>query len=118
MTDGIDTSGLGRTALATTTLVLLAGTAPAWGRTTERVSVSSSSEQGNSESGPFGVAISANGRYVAFYSNASNLVPGDTNDSNDIFVRDRKTGRTERVSISSSGKQADGDSAFPALSAD
>jgi len=43
--------------------------------------------------------LSANGRYVAFQSVASNLVPGDTNGVEDAFVRDLRTGRTERVSL-------------------
>jgi len=59
---------------------------PAWAHgTTERVSVSSSGAQGNGYS--LQPAISANGRFVAFYSYATNLVPGDTNNTNDIFVR-------------------------------
>ncbi len=54
---------------------------------TERVSVSSGGEQGNFAS--YQPSISADGRYVAFTSTASNLVPGDSNGTNDIFVRDR-----------------------------
>lgn len=50
--------------------------------------------------------LSGNGRFVAFRSFATNLVPGDTNGSPDIFVHDLQTGRTERVSVSSSGKQS------------
>jgi len=62
-------------------------------------------------------AISADGRYVAFASMATNLVPGDTNDAIDIFVRDRILGTTERVNVSSSGAQSDGsDFFFPRLS--
>ncbi len=53
-------------------------------------------------------AISADGRYVAFYSYASNLVPGDTNDQPDILVRDRQRGLTERVNVSSTGDQSNG----------
>ena len=63
-------------------------------------------------------AISADGRYVAFWSGASNLVPGDTNEHYDVFVRDRQLGTTDRVSVASNGTQANGDSAFPAISAD
>ena len=55
--------------------------------TTERVSVSSGGVQGDSDS--FAPAISANGRFVAFYSGATNLVLGDTNRVEDIFVRTR-----------------------------
>ena len=61
--------------------------------TTERVSVSSTGVQGNGPSGFGGVAISADGRFVAFDSPATNLVPGDTNGQNDVFVRDRQTAR-------------------------
>ena len=51
-------------------------------------------------------AVSADGRYVAFTSSADDLVAGDTNHSVDVFVRDRGTGRTERVSIATGGEQA------------
>jgi Tol biopolymer transport system component len=50
-------------------------------------------------------AISANGRYVAFTSAAANLVPGDTNGAVDVFVHDLSSGRTERVSVDSQGKE-------------
>ncbi|MFO7946328.1 MAG: fibronectin type III domain-containing protein, partial [Armatimonadota bacterium] len=71
---------------------------------TERVSVASDGTQGNDES--WGGSISANGRYVAFCSSATNLVPGDTNGESDIFVRDRQTGTTTRVNVASDGTQA------------
>ncbi len=63
-------------------------------------------------------AISGDGRYVAFVSRADNLVRNDTNDAPDVFVYDRETGTTERVSIRSNGDQADGPSDQPAISAD
>lgn len=76
---------------------------------TERVSVSSTGAQGNGHSGnnssTGSVALSLGGRYAAFMSDATNLVPGDTNDRNDVFVRDRQTGQTTRVSVDSSGVQ-------------
>ncbi len=53
------------------------------------------------------VGLSANGRTVAFGSFSTNLVPGDTNGFNDIFVHDRKTGGTRRVSVASDGTQGD-----------
>src|SRR5438105_1948443 len=56
------------------------------------------------------IAISADGRYVAFSSRATNLVPGDTNGAIDVFVRDVQAGTTERVSVSSTSGQGDGDS--------
>lgn len=70
----------------------------------ERVSVNGASQQANDGSGfP---AISGDGRYVVFASAASNLVAGDTNGVEDVFVRDRQTNRTVRVSLSSAGRQA------------
>jgi Tol biopolymer transport system component len=77
------------------------------GARTSRVSVASDGTQGNNiSSGP---ALSADGRYVAFESFAANLVPGDTNGFNDVFVRDRRTGTTSRVSVASDGTQGNGD---------
>jgi Tol biopolymer transport system component len=85
---------------------------------TERVSVDSAGNQGNGHS--FGGVISDDGRYVAFSSSASNLVPGDTNGTDDIFVHDRQTGATERVSVwgTFAGGQANGQSGSPAISND
>lgn len=63
-------------------------------------------------------SLSANGRYVAFASFASDIVAGDTNDTFDIFVRDRRLGTTIRVSVDSSGAEAQGGGSFqPAISA-
>jgi hypothetical protein len=63
--------------------------------------------------------ISGNGRYIAFHSNASNLVPDKTNGgANDIYVRDRVSGTTERVSLSNSGVQGNSDSIVPWISSD
>jgi len=84
--------------------------------TTERVSVTSGGVQGSWNSGR--PSISADGRYVAFESIASNLVPGDTNGFVDVFVRDRQLGTTERVSVDSSGFQGNSDSDDPSISAD
>ncbi len=79
--------------------------------TTERVNLDSSGAQAQgSFSG--GATISADGRTVAFWSQATNLVPGDTNSLVDVFTRDRTLGRTRRVSVDSSGTQADGASSF------
>jgi Tol biopolymer transport system component len=63
-------------------------------------------------------AISADGRFVAFASFASNLVPGDHNGVADVFVRDRLTQRTTRVSVGHGGVEANGASSTPAISAD
>jgi hypothetical protein len=84
--------------------------------TTERVSVATAGIQADNES--FSPAISSAGRYVAFKSDATNLVANDTNDNSDIFVRDRTLGITERVSVASDGTQANGDSILPAISSD
>jgi hypothetical protein len=84
--------------------------------TTERVSVDSAGVQGDLDS--YAPAISADGRFVAFQSDATNLVPGDTNGSVDIFVRDRQLGTTERVSLDPLGAQGSGASLSPAISAD
>jgi Tol biopolymer transport system component len=73
-------------------------------QTTEIASVDSSGNQANEDS--YDSCISADGRFVAFASWADNLVPGDTNGTNDVFVHDRVTGATERVSVDSSGNQA------------
>jgi Tol biopolymer transport system component len=81
-----------------------------------RVSVASDGTQGNGDS--FDGSISADGRYVAFASKASNLVAGDTNGKQDIFVQDRQTGQTTRVSVASDGAQGNGDSGQPVISAD
>lgn len=75
---------------------------------TERVSVADNEAQANSWS-ESDLAISKDGRYVAFVSMASNLVSGDTNGILDVFVRDRLLGQTKRVSVNSNGAQATGD---------
>ena len=75
---------------------------------TERVSVDSSGVEGTYYS--WQPSISSDGRYVAFSSGASNLVAGDTNLAFDIFVHDRSTGSTDRISVDSSGNEANGSS--------
>jgi Tol biopolymer transport system component len=82
---------------------------------TEVVSVNSAGVEGNQATEE--AAISADGRFVAFASLASNLVPGDTNGTWDVFVYDRVTGGTERVSVGIYA-QANGASRSPAISAD
>src|SRR2546430_15288427 len=78
---------------------------------TERVSVDSSGAEANGASNNIDrPVVSADGRFVAFNSNATNLVPGDTNNHGDAFVHDRQTGLTERVSVDSSGTQGNGGS--------
>jgi Tol biopolymer transport system component len=85
-------------------------------RVTRRVSVGPGGAQGNG--GSWTPSISARGRYVAFHSRASNLVPGDTNNEVDVFVRDRVARVTRRVSVGSGGAQGNGDSNFAEISAD
>lgn len=65
-----------------------------------------------------GATVSADGRFVAFSSEAADLVPGDGNGVSDVFVRDLRTGRTTRVSVSSAGVAGDRASTFPSLSGD
>ncbi|HVS19187.1 MAG TPA: hypothetical protein VMT18_11350, partial [Planctomycetota bacterium] len=85
---------------------------------TERVSLADDESEGNfnSESG----CVSDDGNYVIFWSNASNLVLGDTNGTGDIFLRDRSAARTKRVSIPApgAGPQGNGNCGTPTVSAD
>lgn len=83
---------------------------------TNRVSLGPAGVQGNDRS--MLTAMSADGRYVAFRSNADNLVNGDTNGKEDAFIRDTWKGVTTRVSISTTGTQGNGDSHPTAVSAD
>ena len=107
-------------------LVVLVGSLLLWGTTgqgvIERVSVDSAGVQGNDRR--FQPSLSADGRFVAFQSIANNLVVGDTNSFDDIFIRDTCVGApagctpsTIRVSVDSAGTQANGGSVRPAISA-
>ncbi len=80
--------------------------------TTTRISVDSQGNQSNElpDSTPL-LSMSNDGRYVVFDSQATNLVPGDTNTGYDIFLRDTQTGTTKRISVASDGAEANGDSA-------
>ncbi|MEW6776561.1 MAG: hypothetical protein AB1405_09730 [Bdellovibrionota bacterium] len=86
------------------------------GESIARVSVNSNGEQGNGFS--FHPAISADGRYVAFASNSSNLVGGDSNGASDIFIHDHATGKTARASVWIDDSQLEGDSFSPRFSED
>jgi len=97
-------------------LTLLVTPALAAAGDTTRVSISSSGAEGNNAS--YSRDISADGRYVAFESDATNLVPGDTNARSDVFVHDRQTTFTERVSVSSLGVEGNGDSISASFSTD
>lgn len=97
-------------------LLLSAGDSPVEAASTVRISVGPNGEQANGASRT--PAISGDGRYVVFESSATNLVAGDTNNASDIFVFDRQTATTTRVSVSSGGAPANGSSSRPAISGD
>ncbi len=84
--------------------------------TTQRVSIHSNGAQANDYS--YRPAISADGRWITYHSRATNLVANDTNSEYDVFLFDRNTGTTQRVSIHSNGAQATGPSFAPVISAD
>jgi hypothetical protein len=87
-------------------------------RLTGQTSLTSQSTEGvQSNHRNFEPAISFDGRHIAFGSEATNLIPGDTNGRLDIFVRDHLAGQTERVSVASEGAQANGDCMFQNISA-
>jgi Tol biopolymer transport system component len=97
-------------------IALLVSSTPAVaaGETTSRVSVTNAERQSNRDS--YQGTISTGGRYIAFSSSASNLVAGDTNGRQDVFVRDRLAGTTRRVSVSSAQAEASSDSTQPSIS--
>jgi Tol biopolymer transport system component len=97
-------------------VAVLAVVGSAAGHATERVSVSSSGEEANDFS--FRASVSADGRYVAFHSHADNLVEGDTNGSPDVFLHDRETGETTRLSVDHGGAQGNGVSDQASISGD
>ncbi len=82
----------------------------------ERVSVSSSQAQANERSDS--PVLSMDGRWIVFASMGTDLVEADTNGMPDVFIHDRLSGQTRRVSVTSEGEQADGWSSFPSISAD
>ncbi len=84
--------------------------------TTTRISVAVDGGEPNGAS--YDPSIRFGGRYVAFTSGASNLVPGDHNDLADVFVRDLQTNTTTRVSVAADGSEVDGPSGKPSLGAD
>src|SRR5829696_3846444 len=88
----------------------------AFGSTTTRVSVKSNETQLFAPSSQS--EMSLNGRYVAFVSGSATVVAGDTNGRTDVFLRDVVGGTTRRVSVATGGGQANGNSAFPAISDD
>ena len=109
--------GLGVGLAVTATAFLWPGSLPtALGGTTERVNVASDGTEANWES--HHASISADGRYVAFASRAYTLVPNDTNGAFDVFVHDRTTRQTTRVSVASNGAEGNNWSTHPSISAD
>lgn len=95
-----------------TSVVLLSSSAI--GQHSQRASVDSLGAQSNGAA--FAAALSTTGRYVAFVSAASNLVPFDTNGTWDVFVHDSQLGTTRRVSVDSAGLQLNGASGVPPFS--
>jgi Tol biopolymer transport system component len=93
-------------ACALAVLAVTAWPAVAQAHVVERVSVATGGTQGENGSQSYLPSMSADGRFVAFVSSTGNLVAGDTNGADDVFVRDRQTGTTERVSIATDGTQA------------
>ena len=93
-----------------------AAAAGTFGSTTTRVSVKSNEAQVFSPSSLS--AMSLDGNFVAFVSSAQNLVTGDTNGQQDVFLRNRVAGTTSRVSVGSGGNQANGLSDLPSISRD
>jgi PKD repeat protein len=83
---------------------------------TQRISVNNANVEGNDAS--YFPQISANGRYVSFASSADNLVPNDTNGYYDIFLYDRTASSIERISVTSTGEEADNNSFFSSVSDD
>jgi hypothetical protein len=107
------TRALGLFSIVTVAVASIAAPAVAAPNTT-RMSVSSNNSQAN---GPSSFsAISQDGRFIAFDSSASNLIGLDGNGSTDVFVRDRKSDKTRRVSVRSNGTEGDGDSQIPDIS--
>lgn len=84
--------------------------------TTRRISLTSGQNQGNGDSTQ--AAISGDGKFVAFVSLANDLVTGDTNDHQDVFVRNLTLNRTERVSLATNGTQPNRSSNQPSISDD
>ena len=85
--------------------------------TTQLVSVSTDGQQtdGEAQNAP---SLSDDGRYIVWSTMAKNLVPGDTNNANDVFLRDQAAATTQRVSVSAAGAQGDAGSGIPSISAD
>lgn len=86
--------------------------------TTERVSVADGQPGAEGNGASTVAGITGNGRCVIFQSQASNLVAGDTNGFEDIYVRDLLTRRTTRISLGRRAREANDDTFYPVISAD
>jgi Tol biopolymer transport system component len=91
---------------ASAMLFVIASFSPCAAQVTQRVSVATGGAQANG--GSSHAQISQDSRFVVFQSLASNLVAGDTNGVQDVFVHNRLTGETSRINVSSAGGQANG----------
>src|SRR5690242_12285413 len=119
MPGGVSGGGIARVALVLAICAVGAVAAPAaWAAQGSTLRVSVAAGGGDTNANSNWPSASADGRYVAFSSWADNLVPNDTNDNPDIFVRDLQTGTTRLVSVASDGTQANGPSFTPSISAD
>ncbi|HEV2756770.1 MAG TPA: PKD domain-containing protein [Actinomycetota bacterium] len=87
-----------------------------WAGTTTSVSLTPSGTTGNL--GSYFPSMTPDGRFVAFHAWSSDLVPGDVNGQPDIFLRDRSTGQTSLVSVTSGGGQSDNISDLPTITSD
>jgi len=105
-----------RSAPLTVLGLLLALSSPSYAQSTARISVDAAGAE--SEGGSARQSFSANGRFIAFSSYASDLVPGDTNGEYDVFVHDRLTGKLTRVSVDSQGVEGNDYSFRPSISGD
>ncbi|HET9031990.1 MAG TPA: hypothetical protein VFN25_03695 [Dokdonella sp.] len=84
----------------------------------ERIDVRPDGQPSADEGSNTTMSISDDGRWVIFSSDQSDLVPDDSNSTTDVFVRDRKTNATRRLSLRPDGSQATGSSYMPHASRD
>jgi Tol biopolymer transport system component len=101
--------------LIVSSAILMSTVMPVWAGTTTRISIGLNGAEANGGSAV--PTISANGRWIAFNSGATNLIEGDTNGHTDVFVHDRQTSLTSRVSVGPDGIQGDGGSYTATISA-
>ncbi|MFI6935420.1 TolB family protein [Streptomyces sp. NPDC050287] len=102
--------------LVTVTVTVPGAMAAAPAGRAQRVSVAADGAQGDGDS--MAPSVSSDGRYVAFESDATNLVPGDTNGLRDVYRKDMRTGRIVRVTAQGAGAPAGAEAYQPSLSAD